>query len=238
MKTEAEIIYTIWDIVRGGETNSDDPINERLMRQFLSIHRGRMLNEAYKKGDTLGDECFQSLGAINFTKTNGIITSNSLPKIIRFSGGYYGMMFDKNGYTISVLNSEEFSNAKYNKFNKFQPRLKYLNNKLTFNIGKEQDCEQHLDDMYNSFLNTTVRSLKAEDASNTLSINGQAVLVNPDDENGYDFTSSPYPMPDELIENLVNSVNAREFNIFLQVKSDETGDQRFNISEKNTREEI
>ena len=155
MKTETEIIYTIWDIVRGGETNSDDPINERLMRQFISIHRGRMLNEAYKKGDTLGDECFQSLGTINFTKTNDVITSDPLPKIIRFSKGYYGMMFDKNGYTISVLNSEEFSNAKYNKFNKFQPRLKYMNNKLTLNIGQEQNCEQHLDDMYNSFLNTT-----------------------------------------------------------------------------------
>ena len=238
MKTELEIIYTIWDIVRGGETNSDDPLNERLMRQFISIHRGRMLNEAYKKGALVGDECFQSLGVINFTTTNNINTSSNLPKIIRFTNGYYGMMFNKDGYVISVLNSEEFENAKYNKYNKYQPKLKFLNNKLTFNIGMEQDCEQFIDSTYNSSLNVTVRALKAEEASNTLKITGQAILVNPDDEVGYDFTSSPYPMPDELIENLINSVNAREFNLFLQVKSDETGDQRFNVAEKNTREEI
>lgn len=238
MRTEAEIIYTIHDIVRAGEANADDPINERLMRQFLSIHRGRTLSQAYKKGAHLPDEIFQAIGILPFTFLNGAWTSSTIPKLIKFDSGRFGIMINKDGYVISVLNSEEFINAKNHKYNKLQPRLLLLNNKFNLDLGMEQECDNGLDDHTYSNLNTTVRKLKSEAATGTINLFAQAVLVNPDDEPGYDFTSSPYPMPDELIENLINSVNAREFNLFLRMKSDETGDNRHNIAEQHTREEL
>lgn len=236
MKTELELIYTIWDIIRGGEFNQDDPINERLMRQFLRIHRGRTLNVAYKKGALIADECFQNLGTIYFSNINNEYVSSVLPKIIRLRHSF-GLMMSKDRYVLSVLNPLEFDNAPKDKFNKFQPKLKFINKKLTLNLGIEQIGVQ-IEDLSNSLMNSTIRKFEEETKLNILSITGLGILVNPDDEVGYNWTNSPYPMPDELIENLINSVNAREFNIFLKMKSDETGDNRNNTAEFNTREEI
>lgn len=237
MTTELEIIYTIWDIVRAGEVNQDDPLNERLMRQFLSIHRGKLLNQTYLKGERVPDECFQDLGAIGLTFVNSEWQTASLPKIIRFDKGRHGIMVSKNGMPISVMNSEEFYNSQFDRYNKKHPRAKFINNILTLELGQEDNCHTHLDDHSNTSFNAIVRILQEESIQNTLNVNVQGVLVNTDDEPGYNFESSPYPMPDELIESLVNSVNAREFNLFLRTKADEVGDRRQNTAEFNTREQ-
>lgn len=237
MKTELEIIYTIWDIVRGGETNNDDPINERLMRQFLRIHRGRTLSTAYKKGDTIPDECFQSLGTINFElKNKQYISIDNIPKTIRLKNNA-GLMLNKDGLVIPVLNSLEFDNAPKDQFNKFHPKLKFINRKFIIDLGMEQIGNQ-IEDLSNTLMNSTVRKFKQESKFNTVNISGYGVLVNTDDESGYDWTKDAYPMPDELIENLINSVNAREFNIFLKMKPDETGDNRNDSAEHITSKEI
>jgi hypothetical protein len=237
MTTEQEIIYTIWDVIRAGESNSDDPINERLMRRFLQGHRGKLLNSYYKKGATISDECFQSLGTITFTiSTSGEWQSPVLPKIIRFKHRH-GLIMTKDNLIVAVMNSEEYHNAHKDRYNKFQPRLKFINRILTIDIGQEQICNQ-IETLTDSVLNTAVRKLQGEVKSNSITLTGLGVLVNPDDEVGYDWLSSPYPMPDELIENLVNSVNARDFGIFLKMRADETGDIRSNVAEYNTREEL
>jgi hypothetical protein len=239
MKTERDIIYSIWDVVRGAETNNDDPINERLMRGFLRSHRGKSLAVAYKLGSYVPDEVFQDLGVIEFDiKSDGDYKSKlPIPKTIRFDKGNNGIMLNKGAYTVPTLNSEEYDLMKNNKFNCYKPRVKYLNNHFTLNIGAEILCAQ-TSDISSSVLNTAVLELAQEAVAKTVNITGLGVLVNPDDEVGYDWLTSPYPMPDELIEGLINSVNAREFNIFLKVKSDETGDLRNNLAESNTREEL
>lgn len=223
MKTELELIYTIHNIVRGGEYNADDAINERLMRQFLSAHRGKLLDQAYKNGALLPEESFQEIGEVPFLlNTKGEYASNVLPKIIRFEKGYYGIIASKHDYVIPVLNSEEFQNASKDKFNKFHPRLKFINEKLILNIGMSQ-CGSNFTE---SELNTIVDIFENEKNINSLKLDISAVLVNTDDSPSYDWTSSPYPLSDELIESMMNSVNAREFNLFLKVRSDETGDSR------------
>jgi len=236
MTTELHLIHTIWDIIRAGLTNQDDPINERLMRAFLSIHRGRTISTAYGKGALIDEECFQNLGTLSFDLTGQEYVNTTLPKIVRFRNNY-GFMFNKDGYRIPIVDSEEFQNAPKDRFNKYQPKLKLIGRKLVLYVGKEQDSTQ-IESMYNSEMNITVRKLKEEARMNALTISGLGVLVNPDDDPGYDWTTTPYPMPDELIEDLINSVNAREFNIFLKMRTDETGDIRSNTAEYNTREEL
>lgn len=224
MTSELELIYTIHNIVRGGEYNADDAIQERLMRQFISIHRGKLLNQAYKKGDQIPDEVFQSLGTITFSKnTSGEFVSTLMKKIIRFEKGNYGLRAYKDGFPLPVLNEEEYRNSVKDKFNKYHPKLKFINNRLYLNLGLEQNCYQ-FEDQSNTSLNTVVRKLKQEEATSSVKIDLMAVLVNLDDDVNYNWLSSPYPLPDELIESMINSVNAREFNLFLRMKSDETGD--------------
>lgn len=236
MTSELELIHTIWDTVTGGESNADSNINERLMRQYISSHRGKSLDVTYKKGLMIPDECFQSLGVVEFTLDNGEYKSSSIPKIIRFKNNE-GIMLNKNALLIPVLNSEEYINSKKDKFNKFHPKVKFINNVFTLFLGIEQNCSQ-IEDLSNSTLNFNVRQLLNEAKQGTVRIEASAVLVRTDDGENYDWKKDPYPMPDELIENLINSVNARDFNIFLQMKSDETGDLRSNVAEHNTREEL
>jgi hypothetical protein len=233
MRTELEIIYTVWSIVRGGEFNADDPINERLMRRFLQIHRGKLLTRLYEKGATVPDEVFQSLGRINFSLKNGEYISPAMPKTIRLEN--YGFFVDFDGFPISVVNQEEWLTSKKDRFNKYFPLVKLVNNKMTLSNGMKKTGV--LEDLSNSFLNQTVEKLGKNFFNDNVGLNVQAVLVNPDDEPGYDFTKSPYPMPDELIEDLINSVNAREFNLFIRMRSDETGDSRDDTKPKDNPQE-
>jgi hypothetical protein len=235
MTTEEELIYTIHDIVRGGIHNQDDPINERLMRSFLRLHRGKHLERYFNMGAELSDEVFQDLGAIQMTSSNGEYVSNLIPKVIRFKENY-GLMANIQGLPISIVNSEEYRTSKKSRVNKYHPLLKFIGGKLYLSLGKEQ--QGIFEDRSNSELNTVVKSLEQGFVQKTVTINLRAVLVNPDDEPGYDFTKSPYPMPDELIEELVNSVNAREFNMFLRMKTDETGDMRDNAKAEDTSKEF
>lgn len=122
------------------------------------------------------------------------------------------MIADIEGYVVSIVNSEEWRNARFDKHNKHHPMIKIVNNRMVLSFGQNQ--ANQLDDFTATELNTVVDILAAIVAPATVDVAVQAVLVNPDDEPGYDFTTSPYPLPDELVEDLINSVNAREFGIF------------------------
>ena len=238
MKTELEIIYTLWDIVRAGESNLDDPINERLMRQFLSVHRAKLLATSYKKGEGIPDEVFQPLGVINFhVNEDGYGVSDPIPKIIRFEKGRYGLTLNKGAYTVPVLNSEEFDLSAFNRFDKNKPRVKFQRGVFILDFGFEVIGVQ-IEDLSDSLMNSAIIKLRAEAAAGEAELTGLAVLVNPSDEATYDWKVSPYPLPDELIENLFNSVMAREFNIFLKMKSDETGNLRNVTTEQDPRTEL
>lgn len=236
MHTEREIIYGIWNIVRGGTINQDDKITERLLRSFLRIHRSKHISRNFNNGALVPDEVFQTLGSFEFTKISDFeFISSTLPKIVRLQHNA-GIKANKDGYILSVLNSDEYNTAKVDRFDKHFPKLSFIDNKLKLYIGKKKQCSTGSNF---SLLNNTIDSFLNESLlKDTVTLNLEAVLVNTDDQPGYDFTESIYPFPDELVEDLINSVNAREFNFYLKVGSDETTEGRENLSEKNTREEI
>lgn len=223
MRTEQEIIYTIWDTVRGGQTNQDDSITERLLRSYLKSHRGKHLTRNYFEGAELPEEVYQNLGEIPMNAQNNEYVSTVLPKTIRFKHNY-GLIADISGYTLSIVSSEEFQLSKKDRFNKFIPMMKFVDNRLFLSKGKTQTGP--LEDFSNSELNSIVDLLKEKFVQNNVTVNLRAVLVDPDDEPGYDYTKSPYPFPNELIEDLMNSVTARDFGLYLNTRSDETGDLR------------
>jgi hypothetical protein len=236
MKTEADIIYLIHEKIRAGEINADDTINERLMRGFLSEHRGKIIEKNFNRGEIITDEMYQDLGEITFSHAENELISSIMPKIIRLKNNF-GIRAWIDDYSIAIVDSGEYKNSKKDKFNKYHPMMKFVNDKLYLSYGQEQSCSFG-EDVTNSALNRAVRKLRQEITEGDVKLNVSAVLVNPDDQTGYDFTSSYYPLSDELIQDLINSVSARDFNIFLKTKADETADMRSNVAEYNTREEL
>ena len=174
MNTEEEIIYAIWDIVRAGESNHDDPINERLMRSFLRIHRGKHLLKNSNRGEQVSDEFFQNLGNIPFTLENGEYKSAIIPKGIGLGG--FGCIAEKDDYVVSLLESGEWRNSKYDKFGQYHPTLKNVDSKMVLYIGKEQQCSDG--EGVNTPLNRAVRKFLQESQSNTINLDLQLVLVN------------------------------------------------------------
>lgn len=231
MRTEEEIIYTLHDIVRGAQINQDDPINERLMRQFLRIHRGKILNTYYNKAQSIPDECFQNLGSIYFNFLNGYYISPVLPKTIRFKN-HTGLIMSKDGYPISILNSEEFDLSLKNKFNKKHPKAKFVENQLYLNIGEAVNCTQ-INNNPNSDLNKVVAKFNQEASLNIVNTHLIACLVNTDDSLGYNWTEHAYPMPDELIDELLSNIKSKDFQLFLQLNGDTTGNIKFDAKEQN-----
>jgi|GEM_PF-4755099 hypothetical protein len=235
MRTEADIIYGIWDIVRAGEVNADDPINERLMRAFLRIHRGKLLTRYCNNGMELPDEVFQYIQKDFFKKDGVNLVSEVMPKVIRFKDNF-GIQITIDGYDISIVNASSWRRALKDRFNKYHPLAKFINNRVVIYSGQIQP--NLLEDFSSSHLNTIVQMLKDLENEELKKIGMQAVLVDPDDGSGYNFTKSPYPMPDELIEDLINSVNAREFNLFLRTASDETTNMRNDAKQQNDSPEL
>ena len=236
MKTEEHIIHTIWDTLRAGMKNQDDSINERLMRAFLSAHRGRHLNQYYVNARQLSDEVFQNIDDIAFTNQNNEWKSSIVPGVIRFKENF-GFMAEKNDYQVSVIGSESWKNNQKTRYGKFHPSIKYIGGQMTLYLGQEQtNCS--LEDHSNSELNVAVRKIQQESIAGTIYIPMQCVLIDTDDDPNYDFTKDPYPYPNEDLDNLINSVNARDFNIFLKTKSDEIGDGRDNPGQHQNAQEL
>lgn len=237
MRTEEEIIYTLLNTVRAGEFNLDEPLTERLLRSFLKTYRGSRIDKYYSGGQTINDECFQEIFNIPFTTINGNWRTASLPKMISFKNNA-GVNFNKYEYAIPVTSSEQWKNNLKGRFTKRQPSIKLVNNQATLYRGLENTTQQLDDNFTNSELNVVVRALNKESLSGVIYLDGKFVLLDPDEDPNYDFTSSPYPFPNEQINALVNSVTARELNIFLKTKSDDIGNKFSNETDNPQTEEF
>lgn len=222
MKTERDIIYMIWEVVRAGRINQDDPINERLMRAFLSAHRGKHLSRAFSNGDRIPDECFQYLGSLSFTKlpTEEIYILKKFPKTVRFNSYNTGLFAKKDGMNIPIVGAEAFDLMKFHEWNKHHPAISHLGYGMRLRTGVVDDCECPFGDA-SSELNTLYQTFEEDAKKNTTEIQFNAVLVDPSDAIDYNWKEDPYPFPDEIVEDLINSVNAREFNLFLKIKGED-----------------
>jgi len=237
MYTEERIIYEILNTVRSGEFNLDEPLTERLLRSYLQTYRINHIVQTYNKGKSINDVCFQEIDNITFTPENNVFTCDILPSIAPLSENY-GVYFYKNDYPIIVLNSRKWKNHQKDRMNKNQPAIKLINNKAYLYLGIANQATQFDDDYSNSELNLTIAELAKESALESITLQGRFLLVDPDDQPGYDFTKSVYPFPNESIAKLITSVTARELNIFLRTASDQVGNKFSNETDNPQTEEF
>lgn len=251
--TENELVYRILEIVKL-EKVAEDRADPRVVRAFLRNYRASKLRVYSNEGITVDDEVFQFLGNISFsTEKNPIknqrkeFVTNDVPTIIRLKENF-GIYFIKNGYNIPVQNSESYDLDFFDNYNKFLPRIKAQNHSYTLFIGSLDGCKPKNPLLEAQAAAESLATGEVVEAKIPMSdtqmavqamheefINGDeykvelpcwAVLNNPEDAPGYDWKVSPYPYPNEIVDQLVNSVLAREFNIYLQRKSDSIGNAR------------
>jgi len=222
METEEQVVYSIMETVKKGTFSDDAKIDERIVRAFLRTYRAVALSKYSMEGLTIGDECFQHLGELEFSYAKPKQFDRALPKIIRLRNNF-GLFFEKNGENIPVLNSEEFTLGLKNLINGKLPKAKFLSSKATVFIGKKNDTHCGPKPTFNLVLNDFQDELILT-AGLKISLDVYAVLDNPDNAPGYDWTVDTYPCPSELIAEIKEKILAKEFNLILQIKTDKTTD--------------
>ncbi len=222
MGTEEEYVYAIIETVNKGLLSDDKKIDERVVRSFLRTYRSSALAKHSMNGLTINDECFQHLGELEFSFLKSKQFFKELPKIIRLQNNF-GLFFEKNGENIPVLNSEEYALGIKTLISSKLPKAKllgskavvYVGNRIAGNCGNKPSNNLVLNDFHDEMIVTS---------GTKITLDVYAVLEDPDDAPGYDWTSDPFPCPSELMEDIKTKIYAKEFNLILQVKPDKTTD--------------
>lgn len=236
METEEELVYSILETVTAGSQNDDGEISERFIRNLLKIYRASAIAKASLMGTLITDECFQPLGELEFTLVRNNEFTRMLPKIILLSNNT-GVIFEKNGESIPVVNSEEFALGLKSLINRQLPKAKISGSKATVYSGYTvTHCKTK------PSTNNVINDFKEELVSTQgkkINVSVSAILDNPDHGLGYDWTTSPYPCPSELIEEIKNNILRKEFGIIMNVKPDlvTDGDNSENQIKRQTRSE-
>jgi hypothetical protein len=222
MGTELEIVYSIIETVEKGALTDDKKIDERVVRSFLRTYRASVLAKATMEGILISDECFQHLGTLEFTATLAKEYSRMLPKIIRLENNF-GLMFSKNGENIPVVSSEEFALSRKSIINGRLPKAKVLGSIATVYVGavKQTSCGNKPAGNYT--INDFSEEIIANNGSK-VTVDVNAILDNPDDAPGYDWTSDPFPFPSDLVEEVKTRILRKEYNIILQINGDKVTD--------------
>lgn len=229
METELKIVYSIIGTVKR-QANDDFEISERMVRGFVQDHRSMLISDYSNQGMTISDECFQYMGYLQFTRSDmglgdfvykGKEFYRDIPKVIRLKDNA-GIMVERMGINIPIVNSEEFQLSRNSLFNKFIPKGKFIDNKITVHIGntvpdcsKSSELKKLFEVFYNDNESTPLKNIF---------LDVRLVLDNPDDAPNYNWRRDPFPFPSELIDELKTNILRKEFNIIASLPNDKVTD--------------
>lgn len=222
METEETIVYSIIETVQKSILSDDTKVDERVVRSFLKIYRASAIAQASMNGLVISDECFQYLGSLRFDYMKPKQFFREMPKFIRLQNNA-GIIFEKNGESIPVLNSEEFNLGLKHITNKMLPKAKilgskaivYIGNKIQTTCGEKPSENEVINDFKDELIDTN---------SEYITIDVTGVVDDTDLGMDYDWTKSPYPCPSELVEYIKTRILAREYNIILNTNADNITD--------------
>ncbi len=219
MTTEENILYQILNSVRAAELNSDEVADERLIRSFMRLHRAELINKYSQGGVTIQDVCFQIVpgSGVDQTLLDIAVTTDpfeydaTIPTLVQLPS-YLGIILTtKEYYSIPVIQNENYHLSKFHIINKYQPKATIEFNKIIIFTGSVSPNVQTT----GIPMSNIIASIKAG------TVRLKAILDDPDKGFGYDWTTSQYPLPEEIIEEMKKNILRREFQIILSTKSDQ-----------------
>lgn len=222
METEEEIVYSIIETAKKGNLTDDNRINERLIRAFLKPYRASAIAKASAMGLVITDESFQHLGELRFDFSKSKEFTRVLPKMISLKSNF-GVRFEIAGESIPILGSEEYSLSLKSLLNGKLPKAKIISTKATVYTGEYLIVNGKQKPSNNFTINEFQEQIR-DNQNQFVTIDVYGVLDNPDHGLDYDWTTSPYPCPSELIEEIKTKILAKEYNLILNVKVDKVTD--------------
>lgn len=211
MTTEENIVFQLLETIRASELNSDEVIDEREIRSHIRTHRATLIEKYSNNGMVIQEVCFQRCNAIRDNDLGLQEFTMTVPNIINLPYFYGVRLFSKSYFAIPVTSEEKYYLSKENILNKYQPKANLQGQTLQVYAGSVSP------NVWSDGISMTniINEIKNEDL--VLS----AVLSNPDDGIGYNWTTSKFPFPEEMIQELKKNILRQEFNIILQTKSDQ-----------------
>ena len=209
--TEENIVYQLLDSIRAAELNNDEVIGERQVRAIMRVLRPELILKYSMKGMLIQDICFQDF-PLTLTKLNDLEYTSPIPPIIRLPYNFGIKMTNLGYYNVPVVQEESYQLGKKNPILKFQPKAMLMEGIIKVYIGKRTkfaiDGGSSLSGMVDCF-------------EKRKSVYVSAILEDPEDGIGYNWTTSQYPMPPEIIEELKKTLIRRDLQVMLSTKSDQ-----------------
>lgn len=194
-----EIAYNIKNIVEGGIAGEDSNLSLSQIKHMIHYHRANLITKYTDSGRFLSDACCQTLttnntgGSLNLGRLIGWPNNRAIKEVYlqETVGGVAKIT------NISVVNASERDFALSTRF---APNQNHYFAVYDSNLGSifiiNPDGSVHID------------------SSET--IVAKVVLDNPESKT----MTAGYPIPAELIESLVETTLAKEFNIYLRTSTD------------------
>jgi hypothetical protein len=210
--TEESIVYQLLNSIRASELSNDETITERRIRSFLRTHRTQEIFKMSRGGLLAEDEFFQDV-ELTLNQINTYEWVGAVPDIVQLPNNF-GIKFTTKGFTnIPVISEEYYHLSKKNIVNKFLPCAKVEGLELTLYIPTVSPYSMNNASIAESLYMCMKRNAEY--------FKLKVILDNPDDGIDYDWTTSPYPVPNQIIQTIKEGILRKEFSIILDTKSDQ-----------------
>ena len=205
--TLSEIAYNIKNIVEGGISGDDSNLSLSQIKHMIHYHRAQLLTKYTDSGRFISDAMLQTVSGPN-------TAALTVPKILGWP---------KNRAIKEVL-LEQSNNSGVNTI--YNLPIILPSERDFFLATQFAPNENHYFCVYNanSNVNNTVQVLTSDGSPYTNS--SQTIIVRAVFENPTDIAggSSSYAVPSELVGSLVESILAKEFNVYLKTSPDNIND--------------
>jgi len=214
--TEENIVYQILNQFKGSRINDDNDLGEREIRALMHAKRAAIIQKQYMTWKQSDQSEFQNLGLFDLTPVGSLYTC-VLPRIITLEHNQGIKLFIASGYQVMIMTKETFGYNSRGPINSHLPKAYIEKDILYLSLGNANTYSMEDGSAIQGIIDNVVTTPKIEI---------DAILYDPSDQVGYDWTSSPFPLSASLITMLKDEILLSDFRLSMQAKEDEVANMK------------
>ena len=208
-----EIVYNIKNILEGGVVTEDSNISTRQIKSMVHYHRAQLLVKYTDSGRYLSKSLQQTVSspAIGFFQIPSFIGFPNNRAIVEVMLRDSPFIPSEQQINIPLINESERGYHEASRFSmedKYYATLSYNAAEIPSGALSGTENMIHLYNDGNLFID------------NTWTAYVTLIASNPSNVPGFNDATSNYPLPDELVATLIETVLSKEFNMMLAIGKD------------------